>query len=996
MSFFLALFLMASLGPADDASATLRGRVTDPLGGSIAGARVEARGPSGKKSSVSGSTGEYVLSGLQPGTYTVIVTRDKFTPYANDAVRVAPGRTTVLDVQLVLAPVEETVTVKSPNPPLSLEPQNNAGAIVIKGEDLDALPDDPDEMAEALQALAGPAAGPNGGQIFIDGFTGGRIPPKSAIREIRLNANPFSAEYDRPGFGRIEIFTKPGSDRLRGDTNFRFNDDALNSRNPFAPNRAPYQRREWGGSLSGPLVARKASYFLDFEKRDVDDNEIVNATVLSADLTPQPFSRAILAPQSRTSFSPRLDWQLGAAHTFTARYTYSSVERSQVGVGGFSLPSRAYGTSQTQHTFQFSETSALGKVVNETHFRFSRERADKTGDDSVPTLQVLDAFTGGGPQTGASFNLQDRWELQNVTSFTKGGHSVRAGLRLRAVREDDVARQGFGGTIVFSGGVGPQLDDNGGIARNADGQPIIGPLSSLERYRRTLLLERLGLSATRIRALGGGASQIQIAGGNPAASVSQWDVAPFVQDDWRVRPDLIVSLGLRYEKQDNIAGGLDLAPRAGFSWSVGKKDASGRARTVVRGGAGVFYDRFGEDFTLRARRFDGLREQQYVVTDPAVLDQVLFGQDQTVAGVPSVAALAAFAVPQTTWRVAPDLDAPYNVQSSLGVERQLPGNFTLSATLLATWGRRQLRSRNVNAPTADGVRPLGAAAGNIYQVEATGRLDQYQAILGVNNRLSRRLTVFARGFFARARSDTDGAGTFPANPYDLSGEYGRAAIDVPVRFVLGGNLVGPWGLRISPFVIASSGRPYNITVGRDLNGDSLFTDRPSFAADAEAPGVVSTPYGLLDTRGVGSVIPRNFGDGPGFVVVNLRLSKTISFGRQRDAGPTGGEGGGGGGRGGRGGRGGGAGGGFGGRGGYGGGRGGPEGGDEGGGGGGRGLTLSISAQNVLNHVNPAAPVGNLSSPFFGQSLSSAGGFGFGPGGVTAGNRRIELLARLSF
>jgi hypothetical protein len=230
-------------------------------------------------------------------------------------------------------------------------------------------------------------------------------------------------------------------------------------------------------------------------------------------------------------------------------------------------------------------------------------------------------------------------------------------------------------------------------------------------------------------------------------------------------------------------------------------------------------------------------------------------------------------------------------------------------------------------------------------------------MLGLNNRLRRRLTVFARGFFGRARSDTDGAGTFPANQYDLSSEYGRAAIDVPVRFVLGGNVVGPWGVRVSPFVIASSGRPYNITIGRDINGDSLFTDRPWFATDASPPGVVATPYGLLDTRDVGPIIPRNFGDGPGFAVVNLRLGKTISLGGRREGGP-------------------------------------PVG--EGGGGGGRGLTISVSVQNVLNHVNAAAPVGNLSSPLFGQSLSSAGGFGFGPGGVTAGNRRIELIARLSF
>ncbi|PYQ01722.1 MAG: hypothetical protein DMF82_18495, partial [Acidobacteria bacterium] len=217
MRWVLPVLLSASLAAADDTPATLRGRVTDPLGGAVVGAQVEAKGPAGAKSALTGSTGEYALSGLRPGTYTVLVTRSKFTPYSNE-VQLAAGHTAVLDVQLELAPVEETVTVKSPNPPLSIEPQNNAGAIVIQGADLDALPDDPDEMAEALQALAGPAAGPNGGQIFIDGFTGGRLPPKSAIREIRLNANPFSAEYDRPGFGRIEIFTRPGSDKLRGDT----------------------------------------------------------------------------------------------------------------------------------------------------------------------------------------------------------------------------------------------------------------------------------------------------------------------------------------------------------------------------------------------------------------------------------------------------------------------------------------------------------------------------------------------------------------------------------------------------------------------------------------------------------------------------------------------------------------------------------------------------------------------------------------------------------
>src|SRR5207249_8912411 len=126
----------------------------------------------------------------------------------------------------------QEVTVKGDaGPSLSVEPDNNATALVIKGEDLAALPDDPDDLADALQALAGPGAGPNGGQIYIDGFSGGQLPPKESIREIRINQNPFSAEYDRLGFGRIEILTKPGTDKIRGAIMLTDSDALFNSRN---------------------------------------------------------------------------------------------------------------------------------------------------------------------------------------------------------------------------------------------------------------------------------------------------------------------------------------------------------------------------------------------------------------------------------------------------------------------------------------------------------------------------------------------------------------------------------------------------------------------------------------------------------------------------------------------------------------------------------------------------------------------------------------------
>ena len=135
----------------------------------------------------------------------------------NKPVNITGGGNFVLPIQMLVAGNKEEITVADENTTtLSVEPDNNATALVLRGEDLAALPDDPDDLSDALQALAGPGAGPNGGSIYIDGFSGGQLPPKESIREIRINQNPFSAEYDRLGFGRIEILTKPGSDKVRG------------------------------------------------------------------------------------------------------------------------------------------------------------------------------------------------------------------------------------------------------------------------------------------------------------------------------------------------------------------------------------------------------------------------------------------------------------------------------------------------------------------------------------------------------------------------------------------------------------------------------------------------------------------------------------------------------------------------------------------------------------------------------------------------------------
>jgi len=266
----LLLILVFSAGVAlgQQGAGSLKGQVSDEFGGVIVGATVVAVNAAGVEKTIkTNGEGNFVLNGLAPGKYTIKVTATGFAGYENPDVEAIAGKSQQLNITLKVTIEQQKVTVAADGAGVNTDPENNIGAIVLKGADLESLPDDPDDLAAALQALAGPSAGPNGGQIYVDGFSGGRLPPLSTIREIRINSNPYSAEYDRPGFGRTEIFTKPGTERLNGEAFFSFNNQNLNSRNPFAATRPPYSSRRYGGELSGPLVKKKASFFFDFDFR---------------------------------------------------------------------------------------------------------------------------------------------------------------------------------------------------------------------------------------------------------------------------------------------------------------------------------------------------------------------------------------------------------------------------------------------------------------------------------------------------------------------------------------------------------------------------------------------------------------------------------------------------------------------------------------------------------------------------------------------------------
>ncbi|MBK8150580.1 MAG: carboxypeptidase regulatory-like domain-containing protein [Acidobacteria bacterium] len=997
LAFIAIMTVMTVASVRAQQNGSVGGQVFDSLGAVVVGANVVVVNSAGKeKSVITNKQGEFLVGGLAPGKYIVRVIAPRFAIYEQSEVDVTAGAKNELTVALTVQSVNENVEINS-DQQVDNDPNNNKDATVLKGKDLEGLPDNEEELEAALQALAGPSSGPNGGQIYVDGFTGGRLPPKDSIREIRINQNPFSAEYDRLGFGRIEILTKPGSDRWRGQAFLNFNDEIFNSRNPFAANRADSQTKFYGGNVSGPIVKGKSSFFFDISNRDIVNGSLLNATVLDSTLNIVPFQQEFSIPTKRFSIGPRFDYAINDKNTLVGRYSFTRVKSDNQGIGDLSLPTRAFGTTNTEHEIRLTETAVINpKTVNETRFSYEWEKRNQTGDNTIPTISVSQAFTGGGAQIGLNTNQQKNWELQNYTTTSAGSkseHGIKFGVRVRGVSIKDRSESGFGGTFTFLGFFSP----NDPFDTNAD-----GVVSAIEQYRAKVL----GSADPRYNP-----TQFNITSGNPLADVSQVDVGAFFSDDWRVRQDLTLSFGLRYENQNNISDKMNFAPRFSYAWSPGAGGAK-QPKTVFRGGVGVFFDRFSENLTLQSIRFDGTRQLNYVVSvnepDPvrraaaiALLGQSTFTLNG-VTNVPTVAQIAAVVPFSTTQRtVASDLKAPYTVQGAFGVERQLPFRTTLTAFFIVSRNIHLLRSRNINAPIcatstncSGSLRP-NPALGNINQYESSGVLNQQQVILNFRTQVNQKISLFGNYRLGFAKSDTDGAGSSPAYAYDLTGEYGNSALDVRHNFFLGGQITLPWNIRMSPFIIASSGRPFNITSGVDPNGDLVNLERPTFAQLAIRCSERQITASYCNTAGKdpNAVVPRNYGRGPAFFNVNLNLSKSFGFGGERASTsstpqpqpqgggdrPTGG-GGGGGNRGGGGGFGGGMGGMF------------------GGGAGGSNpynLTFGVQISNLFNTVNLSTPVGNLASSRFGESTSTAGGFGpFGGGG--GGGRRVELQARFNW
>jgi len=836
-----------------DAVFSVSGVVLDPTDAAITGARVTLRGRSLKneRSTTTDSEGHFQFAGATPGSYEVEVQQEGFK-ILRSSVKVGHHSSAPLRIVLPLAELHEEVTAKNSQDQLSRDATENADIIRLDRQELDSLPMLDNDVVRAVTEMLGPGSG--GAVVTVDGMTVSDVGvPASAIQEVRINQNPYSAEYSVPGKNRIEIITKNGSSDFHGSLDASFRDYRLDARNAFAETRPPEHLSLFDGYFTGPLGNSKKTTFQVSASQKQDDQQ----AIVYAQLRTGKFSQNFSNPQRSTYFLAGINRELGKGNSLAIRYSYFNWTDKGNGVGGVNLPETASDGTSRRHYLYVSDRAAITpNMLNEFSVRAT------TSDSTIrsvlqgqPRIVVLDAFVGGSGQTNYN-DLHNYLQLNEMLSWSHGKHLIKAGGNLPELGRYSLNdRSNFDGTFQFS-----SLQDY------VQGKPF------------SFVYQQ-------------GTSQLVY---------WQKEVGLFVQDEMRVRPGLSIALGLRYDWQNYISNPQNFAPRLSFAFAPGKS-----RKVVFRGGAGIFYETTGQAAIADVLRFNGQTLQQIVLSNPT------YPNPFTAGGV-------AQTLPSSIVRFAPDLRLPYNLQYSFGVETQLQKSTTFTATYVGMRGFDLFRSRDLNAPLPPlYVQRPDPEIGTLREIESAGNLTSNALKLTVRTKISRFFNGMAQYTLSRSYDDTAGIAAFPANQYDLSGEWSRSDFDALHFFYFYGTFTAPKSVSLGASLSVRSGQPYTMTTGTDDYGTTFANARP--------PGV-----------------PRNSLEGPGSTTLNLRLAKTFRLGaakagkhkKEENTGAS--------------------------------------------------ATVAVDAFNVLNHVNFGRPVGNLSSPFFGDSISA------GP------PRRLQVLVRFQF
>jgi hypothetical protein len=763
----------------------LQGQVVDQAGAAVKAASVTLVDDKQNEVGVENTDqeGRFAFDGVAVGRYSIAVEAKGFTSYGGD-VTVKAAKPDQLKIVLSVEAVKEEVEVKGERKGLGIEANANANAIVLRENAIRRLPRDQEQLRQALERIAGSFAGAL--NISVNGISGSGLPPTATIKEIRINNDPFSAAYHEPGSARVEIETKSGEGKTQGSVYLGYRNSALDARNAFTIIKPSLEHRDAGGYV-GTKLGKRASIFGLVERRSRDET-----TPVTAYLPDGPFNFNVPTPSKSILLNLRADFQPSDKQTISLFFNHDKGRQRGPEITSFDLPERSSDTRTSVQSVQVSWRVIISpSLINELQIRASRERATSETNNPAAAIEVAAAFNAGGPQCCPERHVGERLSFVDNLTFSSGRHLVKTGVSIAGARTSGMSQRNFGGTHYFA---------------------------SLDQFRL------------------GQPELFTINAGDPNLSFRLWNFAGYVQDEIRLRPGFSISPGLRYETQTDPTDRNNFAPRLGFALSPFKSQI-----TVIRGGAGIFYQQLEEGQLAQALRYNGVRQRQVIINHPVFPDPF--------AGQP----ITSF--PSSVSRLADNLGAPYQLHSAIGLERRLPADLILTVTYKYIRGVRLFRSRDINAPLPGSLARPRPELMRVTQLESSSSSTSHGLALGFSGSIGQRVSLFGNYTLARAIDDADGPEALPADNYNLAAERGFAARDQRHQVFLGAFLILPYGVQASPYFYFNTGRPYNITTGFDDNNDSIVNDRP--------PGV-----------------RRNSMRGPNFTSLDMRLSKTFGFGNR--------------------------------------------------------------------------------------------------------------------
>jgi hypothetical protein len=840
---------------------TVEGTVLDPTGAAVSGATIRAAG--GQKA-VSGGRGSFALPCLSAGGDRLKVTAPGFAPQLRQ-VQVRPEGTVHVDFHLELATVETRVEVGDEEA-TSLDADQGIGTHTLSQKDIQDLADDPDDFQRELQVLAAANGGaPGAARITVDGFqNSSALPPKGSIARIVTAPDLFSSEYDTPPYqgGRVEIYTKPGADKIHGALFLTDSDSSFNANDPFSTVGTPASKRRYGFELGGPIQKEKSDYFLALEKRDINEYNVVNAIDLDADGNEAPLHQTVGAPQRLWIGSARADWQATQSDMVTLSFAANTNVLTNQGIGGLVTEDAGYDSAVSEYDLRATNTQTLSSnLLHETHVAWTWKDTAQTPLSTEPNLQVAGFFQSGG-STAQQLNDRERnLEVDEDFLYSRGRQTWKMGAQGLGIFVHDADPVGFNGAWTFGGGSAPVLDTNGAPT----GQTTT--ITALEQYRRALL-----------HLPGGTPTSYALTTGAALVPFTQWQLALYAEDTLKVSRRLTLSGGLRYALQTAPGSYVNFAPRTGLAWALDK-----RAKTVLHLHAGLFSSVVPEAVMTEADRLNGARQQETEIYSPS------FTSGQTPSG-GSLAVTTVRSLPGTVGEVP-------SFQSGAGVEHDFPHHWHAQANVYFAEAWNEIRSRNINAPlvaTSSATAPNPDAAllaprplapnENIFQFEQTGHLSGDVVFLGIDQHSYRRFGFFLGYLNFNLTTDAADNAGFAQSAYSNRGEAALAGWEARQRLFFFGNLNLPKKVELSSEMDAQSGQPYNVTTGTDDNGDGVFNDRPSYAAST-GPGVYATKFGLLSANTINGDMPRNAGAMPSLVHLDANLSRAWAVGGKKSDHP---------------------------------------------------------------------------------------------------------------